>query len=59
MGYAVQLRASVVHHSEAPRVHNGKYRIISVDSKCSTLDTQDGLHKTPDGKYNTLQLGSL
>ena len=59
MGYAVYLMANVVHHSEAPHVHDSKFRTISLDSKCSTLATQDGLHKTPDGKCNTLWLGFL
>ena len=59
MGYAVHLRANVIHHSEAPHVHNGKCKATSLDSKCSTLDTQDGLHQTLDGNCNTLQLGSL
>ena len=38
MAYAVHLMANV-HHSEAPHVHSGKCRAISLDSKCSTLDT--------------------
>ena len=59
VGYAVYLMANVAHHSEAPHVHHGKFRTIFLDSKCSTLDTQDGLHKTLDGKCNTLQLGFL
>ena len=59
MGYAVYLMANVVHHSEFPHVHDSKFRTISLDSKRSTLDTQDGLHKTLDRKCNTLQLGFL
>ena len=59
MGYAVHLMANVVHHREAPHVHDGKFGRISLDSKCSTLDTRDGLHKTLEGKCNTFKLGSL
>ena len=59
MGYTIYFMANVVHHSEAPHVHDSKFRTISLDSKCSTLDTQDGLHKKLDGKCNTLQLGFL
>ena len=56
MGYAVYLMANVVHHSEAPHVHDSKFRTISLDTNVTNvtndtnkflipLDTQDGLHK--------------